>query len=67
LEEIEGFTLPEVMITIVLIWIVMAIASSTWFGVVESRAVDSAADQLVSTCGWRTAAPPIASSVTKSS
>jgi prepilin-type N-terminal cleavage/methylation domain-containing protein len=67
LEEIEGFTLPEVMITIVLIWIVMAIASSTWFGVVESRAVDSAADQLASTCGRRTAAPPIASSVTKSS
>ena len=41
-----GFTLPEVMITIVLIGIVMAIASSTWFGVVESRRVDSAANQL---------------------
>ena len=44
----RGFTLPEVMITIVLIGIVMAIASSTWFGVVESRRVDSAADQLAS-------------------
>ena len=42
----RGFTLPEVMITIVFIGIVMAIASSTWFGVVESRRVDSAANQL---------------------
>ena len=42
----RGFTLLEVMITIVLIGIVMAIASSTWFGVVESRRVDSAADEV---------------------
>ena len=44
----RGFTLLEVMITIVLIGIVIAIASSTWFGVVENRRVDSAADQLAS-------------------
>jgi type IV fimbrial biogenesis protein FimT len=43
----EGFTLPEVLITVVLIGIVMAIASSSWLGVVESRAVDSATNQLV--------------------
>ncbi len=42
----RGFTLPEVMITIVLLGIVLAIASSTWFGLVERRAVDSAANQL---------------------
>lgn len=34
------------MITIVILGIVLAIASSSWFGVVESRAVDSAANQL---------------------
>jgi prepilin-type N-terminal cleavage/methylation domain-containing protein len=43
-----GFTLPEVMIVIVLMGIVFAIASSTWFGVVESREVDSATNQMVS-------------------
>jgi type II secretion system protein H len=44
----EGFTLPEVLIVIVLMGIVFAIASSTWFGIVESREVDSAANQMVS-------------------
>ena len=44
----RGFTLPEVVITIVLIDIVMARAYSVWFGVVERRAVDSAANQLAS-------------------
>jgi type IV fimbrial biogenesis protein FimT len=44
----RGFTLPEVLIVIVLMGIVLAIASSSWFGVVESRRVDSAANQLVS-------------------
>jgi prepilin-type N-terminal cleavage/methylation domain-containing protein len=43
-----GFTLPEVMIVIVLMGIVFAVASSTWFGVVESREVDSATNQMVS-------------------
>ncbi len=41
-----GFTLGEVLITIVLMGIVFAIASSTWFNVVEGRRVDSAANQL---------------------
>jgi prepilin-type N-terminal cleavage/methylation domain-containing protein len=44
----RGFTLPEVLIVIVLMGILFAIASSTWFGVVESRRVDSATNQLVS-------------------
>jgi prepilin-type N-terminal cleavage/methylation domain-containing protein len=41
-----GFTLAEVLITIVIMGVVFAIASSTWFGVVEGRQVDSAANQL---------------------
>ena len=44
----RGFTLPEVMIVIVLMGIVFAIASSSWFGMVESRRVDSATNQMVS-------------------
>jgi prepilin-type N-terminal cleavage/methylation domain-containing protein len=44
----HGFTLMEVMITILIMGIVFAIASSTWFGVVESRRVDSATNQMVS-------------------
>ena len=40
--------MPEVLIVIVLMGIVFAIASSTWFGVVESRQVDSATNQMVS-------------------
>ena len=44
----QGFTLPEVLIVIVLMGIVFAIASSTWFGVIESRRVDSATNQMVS-------------------
>jgi prepilin-type N-terminal cleavage/methylation domain-containing protein len=44
----RGFTLPELMITIVLLGIVLAIVSSTWFGAVESRDVDSAANQFIS-------------------
>jgi prepilin-type N-terminal cleavage/methylation domain-containing protein len=43
----HGFTLVEVMITIVIMGIVFAIASSTWFGVAESRRVDSATNQVV--------------------
>ncbi len=45
-EDELGFTLAEVMITIVVMGIVLAIASSTWFGVVEGRNVDSATNQL---------------------
>ena len=40
--------MPEVLIVIVLMGIVFAIASSTWFGVVDSRSVDSATNQIVS-------------------
>ena len=43
-----GFTLPEVLITIVIMGIVFAIASSAWSGVVDSGRVDSAANQLAS-------------------
>jgi prepilin-type N-terminal cleavage/methylation domain-containing protein len=42
----RGFTLVEVMATIIILMIVLAIASSTWFGAVESRRVDSATTQL---------------------
>lgn len=42
----RDFTLPEVMITIVIMGILFAIASSTWLNVIQSRAVDSAANQL---------------------
>ena len=44
----SGFTLPEVMIVIVIMGILFGIASATWFGVVESRSVDSATNQMVS-------------------
>ncbi len=44
----RGFTLPEVLIVIVLMGIVLAIASSSWFGMIESRRVDSATNQMVS-------------------
>ncbi len=44
----DGFTLPEVLIVIALMGILFAIASSSWFGVIESRAVDSAANQVAS-------------------
>ena len=43
----RGFTLVEVLVTILIMGIVFAIASSTWFGVVESRRVDSATNQVV--------------------
>jgi prepilin-type N-terminal cleavage/methylation domain-containing protein len=43
-----GFTLPEVLIVIVIMGILFGIATSTWFRVVESRAVDSATNQMVS-------------------
>src|SRR5215204_3879490 len=46
-EDERGFTLIEVLVTIILMGIVFAIASSTWFKVVESRRVDSATNQVV--------------------
>ena len=47
-ENERGFTLPEVLITIIIMGLVLAIASSTWFRIIESRTVDSAANQLAS-------------------
>src|SRR5215203_4150174 len=44
--EERGFTLVEVLLVIILMGIVMAIASSTWFEGIESRNVDSAANQV---------------------
>src|SRR5215211_6393063 len=46
-EDERGFTLAEVMITVVIMGIVLGIASSTWFKVAESRRVDSATNQVV--------------------
>jgi general secretion pathway protein H len=42
----RGFTLVEVLIVIVIMGIVLAIASSSWFGAVESRRVDSGTNRL---------------------
>jgi len=44
----EGFTLQEVLLVAVLMGAVLAIASSSWFGMVEGRRVDSATNQMVS-------------------
>lgn len=43
----QGFTMTEVLIVVVLIGIVVGIASASWFGLVESRRVTSATNQLV--------------------
>src|SRR5829696_7864337 len=43
----RGFTLIEVMVTIIVMGIVLTIASSTWFKAAESRRVDSATNQVV--------------------
>src|SRR5919112_1207884 len=47
LEDERGLTLVEVLVTIIMMGIVFAIASSTWFKVAESRRVDSATNQVV--------------------
>ena len=44
----RGFTLPEVLITIALLGILVAIAVPVWQNVVNSRSVDSATNQLAS-------------------
>ena len=46
LKDERGFTLVEVWLRIIVMGIVFAVASSTWFGVVESRRVDSATNQV---------------------
>jgi len=43
----RGFTLVELMLIILIMGIVLAIASSTWFGAIESREADSATNQVV--------------------
>jgi prepilin-type N-terminal cleavage/methylation domain-containing protein len=44
----RGFTLPEVLVTILLLSILIAIAVPTWQRVVEGRQVDAATNQLAS-------------------
>jgi prepilin-type N-terminal cleavage/methylation domain-containing protein len=44
----RGFTLVEVLVTILIMGILVAIASSTWFGLVENRRVEGAANQMAS-------------------
>src|SRR5215204_835734 len=43
----HGFTLAEVLITIIIMSILAAIAFTSWSRLIESRRVDSAANQLV--------------------
>ena len=45
-EDERGFTLIELAIVMIIMGIVFAIASSSWFGAIESRNVDSAANQV---------------------
>ena len=40
-----GFTLPEVLLVIVLMGSILGIATSSWFGLVENREVVSATNQ----------------------
>ncbi|MBA3617921.1 MAG: prepilin-type N-terminal cleavage/methylation domain-containing protein, partial [Rubrobacteraceae bacterium] len=42
----RGFTLPELMTTIAILGILIAIAIIIWLGILERRRVDAAANQL---------------------
>lgn len=44
----RGFTLPEVLVTIAILGILIAIAIILWLGILEQRRVDAAANQLAS-------------------
>jgi prepilin-type N-terminal cleavage/methylation domain-containing protein len=44
----QGFTLPEVLMTIAILGIIVAIAVFIWLGILEQRRVDAATNQLVS-------------------
>ena len=46
LEDERGFSLLELIVTIILMGLVFAIASSSWLGAIESRKVDTATNQL---------------------
>lgn len=46
--EERGFTLPEVLMTIAILGIIVAIAVYIWLGILEQRRVDAATNQLVS-------------------
>lgn len=47
-DEEQGFTLPEVLTTIAILGILIAIAVMIWLGILEQRRVDAATNQLVS-------------------
>ena len=46
LEDERGFTLIEVIVAIILMGVLFAIASSMWFGAIESRRVDTGTNRL---------------------